>query len=307
MSFNDDVQINPGRVSDQRGGGGGRGGLVLGGGGGILALILALVFGPGVLEGGSEDPTSPGTSSQVQASQGAAESAQCTTGTSANSDDGCRLIATVESLDEFWKAELPQNGVRFRQPEVQMYSGRTNTGCGQGTSATGPFYCPTDQTAYVDTTFYKEFTSQFGGSSGPLAQMYIVAHEYGHHIQNLMGDLKQSQFDPQGATSGAVRTELQADCYAGLWAGHAATTKDPESGKSFLKPITEAQIGDALAAAESVGDDHIQSTASGRVNPDAWTHGSSAQRKAWFMQGYNAQSMRSCDTFSARDLNNPGS
>lgn len=298
MSFNDNVQIDPGRVSDQRGG---RGGLVAGGGVSILGLILALIFGPGVLEGG-QDSSQQSTTSQSTTS----DSAKCTTGAAANTDDGCRLIATTESLDEYWKAELPANGVRFVQPNMKMFSNRVSTACGNATSATGPFYCPADQTAYVDTSFYKEFTSQFGGSSGPLAQMYIIAHEYGHHVQNITGDLKASQYDPQGESSGAVRTELQADCYAGLWAGHAATTKDPDTGQTYLKPITDTQIKDALAAAASVGDDHIQSTSSGRVNPDAWTHGSSAQRQAWFMHGYKAQSMGQCDTFAAQDLNSPG-
>lgn len=305
MSFNDDVQIDPGRVSDQRGGGG-RGGLVAGGGVSVVGLILALIFGPQVLDQGGDSGSQNGGGAQSQ-QQSQADSARCTSGKAANSDDGCRLIATMESLDEYWKTETADNGIRFHRPEAVLFSGQTRSGCGQATSDTGPFYCPVDETAYVDTSFYKDFTRQFGGSSGPLAQMYIVAHEYGHHVQNLAGDLSESQHDPQGKSSGAVRTELQADCYAGLWAGHAARTKDPESGKTFIKPITQTQIKDALAAAASVGDDHIQETSSGRINPDAWTHGSSAERQAWFMQGYRAQSMGACNTFRAADLDRPGS
>ncbi len=277
--------------------------MVAGGGVSILGLILALIFGPGVFDQGSGTSTQSSSSGQAQSTA----NASCTTGAAANQDDVCRLTATTQSLDAFWSQELPAHNAKFRKPKMVTFSGATSSGCGRATAQTGPFYCPTDETAYVDTAFYKQFTSQFGGSSGPLAQIYIVAHEYGHHVQNILGDLEKSQNDRQGATSGAVRTELQADCYAGLYIGHAATTKDPKTGQTYLKPITEAQVRDALAAAASVGDDHIQQTAQGQVNQDSWTHGSSAQRQAWFLQGYKSQDMTQCNTFNARDLNNPGS
>jgi predicted metalloprotease len=300
MSFNDNVQIDSGRVEDRRGGGG-RGGMVAGGGISILGLILALIFGPGILDQGG-DTSQQASTGQTQSTA----NSSCTTGAAANKDDVCRLTATTQSLDNFWSQELPAHNVQFRKPKMVTFTGATSSGCGRATAQTGPFYCPTDETAYVDTAFYKQFTSQFGGSSGPLAQIYIVSHEYGHHIQNILGDLDKSQNDPQGATSGGVRTELQADCYAGLYIGHAATTKDPKTGQTYMKPITETQVRDALAAAASVGDDHIQQTAQGQVNQDSWTHGSSAQRQAWFIQGYKSQDMTQCNTFTAQDLNNPG-
>ena len=180
-----------------------------------------------------------------------------------------------------------------------------STGCGSATSAVGPFYCPADEQTYYDTAFFDELVAQYGASGGPLAQEYVVAHEFGHHIQNLTGVLGASASDPRGADSAAVRTELQADCYAGLWAGNAASVPAPGSTEPFLAELTAADVQDALSAASAIGDDRIQSMATGQVNPESWTHGSGDQRQAWFMQGYDGGSIGSCDTFSASDLDNP--
>lgn len=304
MTFNEGARLDSGRVSS--GGGGGRGGkLALGGGaGGLVILVLALLFGgdPGSILGQLSGATD--SSATSGASDGSL--AECQTGTDANENVDCRVIGTVQSLDTVWESELgSQTGVAYVQPAVQLFSGSVNTGCGNATSAVGPFYCPADSTAYFDTSFFQVLVDQFGSSGGPLAQEYVVAHEIGHHIQNQLGDIGRAQADPQGAESGAVRVELQADCYAGIWANHASTIPDPNTGQPFLEPLTQNDIADALSAASSVGDDRIQQASSGRVNPEGWTHGSSEQRQKWFATGYQTGQVSACDTFAARDLENP--
>lgn len=303
MTFREGARLDSNRVKS---GGGGRGGkIALGGGaGGLIVLVLALLFGgdPGSILGQLS-----GTTDNSAGSNGSNSSLeQCKTGGDANSDVDCRVIGTVQSLDTVWESELgSQTGTAYVQPEVEVFTGSVATGCGNATSAVGPFYCPADSTAYFDTSFFQVLVDRFGSSGGPLAQEYVVAHEIGHHIQNQLGDIGRAQADPQGAESGAVRVELQADCYAGVWANHAAVIPDPNTGQPFLEPLTDNDIRDALSAASSVGDDRIQQASSGRVNPEGWTHGSSDQRQAWFVTGYRTGEVSACDTFSARDLNNP--
>nr|WP_296779770.1 neutral zinc metallopeptidase [Rhodococcus sp. (in: high G+C Gram-positive bacteria)] len=304
MTFNEGARLDSGRVKSG-GGGGGRGGkLALGGGaGGLVILVLALLFGgdPGELLG----QLNSGTDNSSQSDTGG-DLENCKTGSDANSDVDCLVVGTVQSLDNVWESELAtQTNVAYVQPEVRLFTGSADTGCGNATSAVGPFYCPADSTAYFDTSFFQVLVDRFGSSGGPLAQEYVVAHEIGHHIQNQLGDIGRAQQDPQGAESGAVRVELQADCYAGIWANHAAVTPDPNTGEPFLEPLTQTDIDDALSAASSVGDDRIQQASSGRVNPEGWTHGSSEQRQKWFATGYRTGQVSACDTFSARDLNNP--
>ncbi|MGH3564114.1 MAG: neutral zinc metallopeptidase, partial [Mycobacterium sp.] len=166
----------------------------------------------------------------------------------------------------------------------------------------GPFYCPVDQTAYFDTDFFQVLRDQFGSSGGPLAQEYVVAHEFGHHVQNLRGALGRAQQGAQGATGNGVRTELQADCYAGVWAHYASITKQESTGVTFLQPLSDSDIADGLSAAASVGDDRIQQAATGYTNPESWTHGSSEQRQHWFTTGYQTGDPNRCDTFAARGL-----
>ncbi|MDN4611855.1 KPN_02809 family neutral zinc metallopeptidase [Arthrobacter burdickii] len=301
MTFNDNVRLDPSRVSDRRGRG--RGAAVGGGLGGGLLLILSLIFGPDVVNQLGLEEGSTTTQEQDGGSVDAINA--CNRGTDANEQLDCRILGTAESLDSFWQPYLDQFGVSYTQPGVVLFTGSTDTGCGTATSAVGPFYCPVDEQTYYDTAFFDELVTRFGSSSGPLAQEYVVAHEFGHHIQNLIGTLGAAQQDPQGAESGGVRVELQADCLAGMWAAHAISVPDPESGLPFLRTFSTTDLQDALSAAASVGDDRIQEAATGQVNPEGWTHGSSEQRQAWFSQGYETGDLRSCDTFAAADLDNP--
>ncbi|WP_305094894.1 neutral zinc metallopeptidase [Prescottella sp. R16] len=308
MTFHDNAHVDVGRVSTS-GGGGGRGGkLALGGGaGGLIVLVLALLLGgdPGSLLGGlsgATDQTLDPGSSAVDGDL----AVKCRNGADANRDVDCRVVYTAGSLDDVWTAQLPaQTGVAYDAPAVRLFSGAVNTGCGNATSDVGPFYCPADSTAYFDTSFFQLLTDRFGANDGALAQEYVVAHEFGHHLQNQLGDIGRAQRDPQGATSQAVRTELQADCYAGIWANRAVTQPAPDGGAPILKPLTDTDIRDALSAASAVGDDRIQRSAGARVNPEGWTHGSSEQRQKWFLAGYTTGQVQACDTYSARNLDSP--
>ncbi|HEV7956368.1 MAG TPA: neutral zinc metallopeptidase, partial [Marisediminicola sp.] len=187
----------------------------------------------------------------------------------------------------------------YSSPIIELFDNAVDTGCGSATSAVGPFYCPADQQIYLDTSFYNELRTQFGATGGPLAELYVVAHEWGHHVQNISGVFASADTTQTGPTSDAVRVEVQADCYAGAWVGSATQTVD-DSGTTLLEPITEEQIADALNAASAIGDDRIQEQTQGQVNPETWTHGSSEQRQRWFTAGYSGGA-DACDTFAASD------
>jgi uncharacterized protein len=299
MTFNEGMDIDPGRVST---GGGGMGPkLALGGGGGLIVLVLALLFG--VNPGHVLDHLTGGTNN---AASGGVDTSMCKTNGDANRYPQCRVILTSQSLDGVWGRQLSsQRRVQYRTPNVMLFTRAVGTGCGSATSAVGPFYCPADRTAYFDTGFFQELRTKFGAGNGPLAEEYVVAHEFGHHIQNLLGDSAQAQRDPKGPQSGSVRLELQADCYAGLWASFADKAPAPGGSQPLLKTLSDADVRDALSAASAVGDDRIQKSATGRVNPESWTHGSSAERQKWFLTGYRTGQVKACDTFSVADLNNP--
>ncbi|NKY42362.1 MULTISPECIES: KPN_02809 family neutral zinc metallopeptidase [Nocardia] len=295
MTFNEGMDIDPDRVST----GGGMGPkLALGGGGGLIVLILAVLFGvnPGNLLGSGTSGTQTG----------GVDTSVCKTNGDANRYAQCRVVLTAQSLDGVWGGVLPrQTRVQYTKPGVTLFTGSVATRCGNATSAVGPFYCPADRKAYFDTGFFQELRDKFGAAGGPLAEEYVVAHEFGHHIQNLLGDSGRAQRDPKGPDSGSVRLELQADCYAGLWASYADKTPAPGGSQPLLKPLSDSDIQDALSAAAAVGDDRIQKAATGRVNPEGWTHGSSNERQKWFLTGYRNGQVAACDTFSAPDLNNP--
>lgn len=296
MTFSEGMQIDTSTTSSSGGGRGPGRGMAIGGGfGGLLIVVVALLLGvnPSSVIPQAESP---------YADQGydapGFDLSQCKTGEDANTVVQCRVVATGNSVDAVWEQLLRG----YTRPRVQLFSGRTNTGCGDATSDVGPFYCPADQTAYFDTDFFDVLKNQFGSSGGPFAQEYVVAHEFGHHVQNLQGTLGRAQQGAQGPTGGGVRTELQADCYAGVWAHYAAITKQEGTDVTFLEPLSDKDIADALSAAASVGDDRIQEQATGRVNPESWTHGSSEQRQKWFTIGYQTGDPNKCDTFATRDL-----
>lgn len=312
MSFNDNAQLDTSQVESGgsggfRGGGGGfPGGIQVGGGiGGLILLILALLFGGNVLGGGSDGggATSGLPSQQLQSDQVAAggqvdgnEFSQCRTGADANKNDVCLIIATVNSVQDYWTKTLPRYQVAYEPAKTVIYQGQTPSRCGTANAQVGPFYCPLDRKVYVDASFFQELRDRFGANGGQLAKEYVIAHEYGHHIQDLLGLLGRAQQDPQGANSGSVRTELMADCLAGTWVKHATETTDAR-GTTLLKPITQADIKSALSAAAAVGDDRIQQKAQGRVTPETWTHGSSEARMKWFTQGYETGDLNQCNTF----------
>lgn len=291
MTFNEGGSFEGGRVRSRRGGA-----VAAGGGIGVLAIVALIVSQlTGVdLTGVVAGIDGGGTGQQQEQTIG-----ECTV-EQANTDPACRLSATIQSLDAYWVAQVADQG-ELPLPQVVEFSGSTASGCGQASSSTGPFYCPPDQTIYLDLGFYDLLQSRFGASGGPLAEMYVTAHEYGHHLQNMLGIMSTTERDA-GAESGSVRLELQADCFAGMWAGAAATTIDPDRGVPFLEPIADAELADALSAAEAVGDDHIQAASGGGVNPHTWTHGSSEQRQRWFLTGYEQGTLTACDTFAATDL-----
>jgi predicted metalloprotease len=297
MRFDEDSKLDTSQVQDTRGRGGfpRGGGVAIGGGAGILGVIVFILLQ--LLGGGtSSSGVLPGID-QVQGSDSNLEE-ECKTGADANAKQDCRVVAVVNSVQEFWAAEFQRRNARYQLAPTQLFSGATQTGCGAASADVGPFYCPQDGTVYIDLSFYQELQTRFGARGGPFAQAYVLAHEYGHHVQNLTGTMDQVGNDRSGPQSGAVRLELQADCYAGLWANHATTEPGPDGGDPLVERLTEDDIADGLDAAAAIGDDRIQERFQGRVNPESWTHGSAAQRQKWFNVGYRTGDFQQCDTFS---------
>jgi predicted metalloprotease len=289
MTFRNDANLDTSQVSDQRGGSGLlRTGMIAGGGGaGLLILIVTLLVN-GL--GGSGSNTLGDLGNLLNPSAGGTGLAHCKTGADANSFEDCRIVGYVDSIQAYWTTALPATGTAYTKAQTVFFTDSIDTGCGTASSQTGPFYCPADKYVYIDLGFFQQLQTQFGAKGGPFAEAYVLAHEYGHHVQDLKGKLDQSS-SQQGAQGQSVRTELQADCYAGVWANHATET-------NYLQPLSATDISEALDAAAAVGDDRIQSETQGSVNPESWTHGSSAQRVHWFTAGYENGSLTSCDTFS---------
>lgn len=286
MRFRNSSRLDTSQVSDERGAGGGGfpigPGMAIGGGGGVVGVILTILLLLGGFNGGGT--TSSGVS--VNGADNAKDlSGECQTGADANQHQDCRIVAVVNSVQDYWATQVDG----YTDATTVFFSGQVATGCGEATTEVGPFYCPTDEHVYIDLGFYKELRSRFGARGGPFAEAYVIAHEYGHHVQQLLGQTAGGS--AEGATSGSVKLELQADCYAGVWAANATKTK-------LIEGLTKDDIARALDAAAAVGDDRIQKETTGHVNPETWTHGSAAERQHWFTRGYTSGDPHNCDTFA---------
>src|SRR3954466_1724119 len=285
-------RVDTSQVEDRRGAGRG---LAVGGGGlGVVGLIIALIFG---LSGGGNG--SSGGSGDINdilrqlqpaagAAQGDAQPLDCSKG--ASESTACFVTGVVNDVQATWAQIFQQRGGSYRETKLVLYTQATPTnGCGEANSAVGPFYCPGDEKVYLDLGFFQELRDRFG-APGDFAQAYVIAHEFGHHVQNLLGTMQKvdrvRQRHRGDANALSVRLELQADCYAGVWAHESSVQPDPQD-------FTEA-----LDAAASVGDARLQKQAGQRVNQDTWTHGSSAERQQWFQAGAKSGDLNDCNTFA---------
>ena len=294
MSFNDNIRLDPTRVGTS-----GAGRKVAGvGGGSLLGLLLVLGFSYFTGIDLTSLLSSPSASSP---SSSTVDVSTCRTGADANARVECRMVATAQSLDQVWKTQLTQQGtnVAYELPDFQIFTNSVSTACGNATSAVGPFYCPGDSTVYLDLGFFDDMVTKYGASDSVLAQEYVVAHEWGHHIQNLQGVFRAHDTHETGEQGAGVRSELQADCYAGVWMHWASTTRDPATGAYYLNTPTADEVLGALQTAQAIGDDRLQARYQGTSNPETWTHGSANQRAAWLQRGLDSGEIATCDTWSA--------
>lgn len=296
MRFNPKARLDTSRMGDAgRGSRASGGGIPIpggaaGGGIGTLVIVAIIVVASLWLGGGSDGGGDAGTDTDRY---------QCESGADANSSADCARVAVENSLTDYWSDTLPaQSGTAFRaEHEIRTFTDGTSTGCGSASADVGPFYCPTDETIYLDTTFFDDvLEQQLGGPDGGFVEAYVLAHEYGHHIQNLLGTMGRVKTQ-QGPKSDAVRLELQADCYAGMWAKAASSTQDAD-GLALFEALTDEDIQLAIEAATTVGDDRIQEASGGDVDPEQWTHGSAKSRVAWFRTGHSEGTLEACDTFA---------
>lgn len=270
-------------VEDRRQQGGG-GGIPIGGKGRLILLVVVMVAGYyGVdLSPLLSEPTTQSQPQRQEMSQPA-------------KDPLARFTSVMlASTEDAWGEIFQQSGSRYQAPKLVLYRGATRTGCGQGQSVMGPFYCPADRTVYIDLSFYQEMRDKLG-ADGDFAQGYVVAHEVGHHVQNLLGIERKMREQQQGLSRAeqnklSVKLELQADCFAGVWGHYMQREQVLEHG----------DLEEALNAAQAIGDDRLQQQSQSRVIPDSFTHGSSAQRYAWFKRGFDSGKPASCNTFAAR-------
>ena len=273
-------------VEDRRGQGGGRG-MMIGGGLGTVVIALIVMFLGG-------DPSAVLNNSGIMQGQAQTEQRQLTE-EELKTYEFVRMV-TAET-EETWTEIFEEHGLEYRKPKVVMFEQVTQSGCGTAQAAMGPFYCPADETIYMDMSFFNELQSKYGAKVTEFSVAYVMAHEVGHHVQNLLGTLQKSdkmrrsgRFSEAEINKNSVAVELQADFYAGVWARRS------NNRENFLD---SKDIDAAISAAEAVGDDNIQKRSQGYVNQEAFTHGSSAQRKEWFMKGYNTGDIRQGNTFEA--------
>jgi predicted metalloprotease len=286
MPFNERSRLDTSQVEDRRG----MGSAVATGGGaiGLVILVVALLLGvnPGDLTGLIEQAPSAATEN-TSPTTSLAE--LCQTGADANTRADCRIVGFVNSIQAFWTDEFARQGARYNPAKTTLFTGSTQGACGYATAAAGPFYCPGDQKVYLDLAFFDELQTRFGAQGGPFAEAYVLAHEYGHHVQDLTGVLDETGGSgAAGPQSASVQTELQADCLAGVWAHHATET-------GYLTQLTDAEIAQSLDAAAAVGDDRIQKQTQGHVSPESWTHGSSAQRQQALKSGLQTGDLAACN------------
>jgi predicted metalloprotease len=310
MRFNPKARIDESQVDNREGGGlGGSGGGLGGGGmripiptggggkigfGTIIVVVLYILLQ--TCAGNSVIPGTGGSASND--TTGTSGTSSCKTGADANKSEDCAIDLITNSVQNYWaQAYEQQQGQSYQDIKTVKYSGQTDSACGTASSAMGPFYCPNDRLVYIDKSFMDEMLQgQLGAKGGPFALAYVIAHEYGHHVQDLLGILGQIRTQ-QGEKSDSVKTELMADCLAGMWAKDAQQTKDAQ-GNAIIEELTQDDISRAIDAAQAVGDDRIQKQSSGRVNPEAWTHGSSEQRVHWFNVGLKEGTLKACNTFA---------
>ena len=289
MPFNDKSRLDTSQVEDRRGRGVGTTVAVGGGGLGLVILVVAMLLGvnPDDLANITGQDLS---ATSVNTSEINNLGAECQTGADANTRQDCRIVGYVNSIQAFWTGEFVGQGGEYIPAKTVLFTGSTQGACGSATAASGPFYCPGDRMVYLDLAFFDELHSRFGAQGGPFAEAYVLAHEYGHHVQNLTGVLDNTgSSDATGPQSVSVQIELQADCLAGVWAYHATET-------GYLTQLTDEEIAQSLDAAASVGDDRIQSQTQGYVSPESWTHGSSDQRQKALKDGLQSGDMASCET-----------
>lgn len=287
MPFNERSQLDTTQVQDRRGRRVGRSVAIGGGGLGLILAVVALLMGfdPGNLTQLLNSPASaPETTTDYTDL-----ATKCQTGADANQNRDCAIVGYVNSVQAFWSDTFKRNNLDYRNAQTILFSGSTQAACGYASGATGPFYCPRDESIYLDLTFFDDLRTKFGAQGGPFAEAYILAHEYGHHVQGLLGILNTSGYTNTGPDSEAVMTELQADCLAGVWMNNAVET-------GYIESISRDDIAMALNAAASVGDDRIQRQMQGYVSPESWTHGSSKQRLAALHDGLQSGDVQTCST-----------
>jgi predicted metalloprotease len=304
MKYNRRARLDTSQVRDTRRVGG-RGAAVGGGGLGVVGVLIYLLVsyfgGSGAGQAATAILGQLGQSGAPATADNSQIKAECKTGEDANNHLECAVVADIDSIQAYWTRELPKLGRHYAPVPTVWFAGQVSTGCGAAGSGAGPFYCPADKRVYIDLSFYDDIRTQFRATGGLFVDAYVLAHEYGHHVQDLLG-IEAKVHTRQGATSDSVRLELQADCFAGVWAKHA-TEPGPNGEPPLVESITRQDIANALQVAGRIGDDWIQKNlGNGQVNQKTFTHGSGAQREKWLTTGYRTGDPEACDTFAAKNL-----